>query len=80
MPNTENNFFFVLFDTRKNKRVCKNNNKKRGTKMRKCDFCTQSSPSGKCYWSSQPNREYDCKKAIEIMQSVLKRNSGIKKK
>lgn len=35
--------------------------------MTKCDFYTQSSPSGKCYWSMQSLREDDCEKAIKRM-------------
>ncbi len=40
--------------------------------MTKCDFCTQSSPEGKCYWRSQVSREDDCKKAIKVMTETLK--------
>lgn len=39
--------------------------------MTKCDFCEQSSPSGKCYWSTQVSREYDCEKAIKRMIKAL---------
>lgn len=42
--------------------------------MKKCDFCTQSSPSGKCYWESQRVREEYCEKAIEKMVKFLKGN------
>lgn len=42
--------------------------------MTKCDFCTKSSPSRKCFWSSQVARENDCKKAIKRMTEALKRN------
>ena len=42
--------------------------------MTKCDFCTKSSPSGKCFWSLQVARENDCKKAIKRMTEALKRN------
>ena len=40
--------------------------------MTKCDFCTKSSPNGKCYWSSQSCREDDCKEAIKLMTEALK--------
>jgi len=40
--------------------------------MNKCDFCTKSSPDGKCYWVSQGSREDDCEKAIQRMIEVLK--------
>lgn len=40
--------------------------------MMKCDFCTKSSPSGKCFYSSQIAREDDCKKAIEQMTKAFK--------
>ena len=39
--------------------------------MKKCDFCTKSSPSGKCYWSTQTNRQRDCEKAIKLMVKAL---------
>ena len=39
--------------------------------MTKCDFCTKSSPQGKCYWSLQSCRENDCRKAIELMTKAL---------
>ena len=42
--------------------------------MTKCDFCTRSSPDGKCFWSSFSARQSDCKKAIELMVEVLKGN------
>lgn len=48
--------------------------------MTKCDFCTQSSPSGKCFWSSQVVREDDCKKAIKIMSEALGKEPEKKKK
>ena len=44
--------------------------------MTKCDFCTKSTPDGKCYWSLQHYRESDCKKAIAMMIEALK-NIGI---
>lgn len=40
--------------------------------MMKCDFCTKSSLSGKCFYSSQTAREDDCKKAIERMTKAFK--------
>lgn len=48
--------------------------------MKKCDFCTKSSPGGKCYWSLQSCRESDCEKAISRMQSVLKGDLKDRKK
>lgn len=44
--------------------------------MTKCDFCTKSTPDGKCFWAMQGSRESDCKKAIEKMTEALK-NIGI---
>ena len=40
--------------------------------MTKCDFCTKSDGSGKCFWSFQSAREDDCKRAIEKMVETLK--------
>lgn len=42
--------------------------------MTKCDFCTKSSPTGKCFWSSQIAAQNDCEKAIERMIKVLSGN------
>lgn len=39
--------------------------------MTKCDFCTKSSPSGKCFWSSTGAREDDCREAIKQMVKAL---------
>ena len=39
--------------------------------MIKCDFCTKSTPDGKCYWSFQSVRESYCKEAIERMTKAL---------
>lgn len=39
--------------------------------MTKCDFCTKSDPSGKCYWTLASCRENDCKNAIKLMIQVL---------
>lgn len=44
--------------------------------MTKCDFCTKSSPNGKCFWSSVIAREQDCKKAIKNMVIALNGNKG----
>lgn len=52
--------------------------KKDATIMTKCDFCTKSSPDGKCSWVFQAFREDDCEKAIELMVKTLK-NSNDKK-
>ena len=49
-------------------------------KMKKCDFCTMSSPSGKCFWISQVAREDDCKKAIKRMTEALGKETEKKKK
>lgn len=46
--------------------------------MTKCDFCTKSTPDGRCFWSLPSSREVDCKKAIERMVEALK-NIGINK-
>lgn len=44
--------------------------------MTKCDFCTQSTPDGKCmkngYFDSQAVRQFYCEKAIERMEKALK--------
>lgn len=48
--------------------------------MTKCDFCTKSSPQGKCYWSIQSFRENDCRKAIELMTQALQGIRSNKKK
>ena len=48
--------------------------------MKKCDFCTKSSPDGKCFWSSFVAREDDCKKAIKNMVEALKGSNDDKKK
>lgn len=39
--------------------------------MNKCDFCTQSSPNGKCFWSAKSVREKYCKEAIKQMAKVF---------
>ena len=39
--------------------------------MNKCDFCTKSSPDGKCFWSSTVAREDDCREAIKQMVKAL---------
>lgn len=33
--------------------------------MKKCDFCTQSGPNGKCGWSSQFTRKRYCEEAVK---------------
>lgn len=44
--------------------------------MTKCDFCTQSTPKGKClkdgYFVSSVVREPYCRQAIEKMTEALK--------
>jgi hypothetical protein len=40
--------------------------------MIKCEFCTKSNQKGKCFWSTQPAREFDCEKAIKRMTEALK--------
>lgn len=47
--------------------------------MIKCDFCTQSSPSGKCFWSSTAAREKYCKEAIKQMVKAFGREEENKK-
>ena len=39
--------------------------------MNKCDFCTKSSPNGRCFWAYQTERENDCSKAIDKMARAL---------
>lgn len=39
--------------------------------MTKCDFCTQSSPSGKCPYVSIACRQNYCDKAIKRMVKAL---------
>lgn len=48
--------------------------------MTKCDFCTKSSPSGKCSWSMQSLREDDCEKAIKQMVKALGKQTKEDKK
>lgn len=40
--------------------------------MKKCDFCSQSTPDGKCKFELQSNREKHCEKAIKLMCKALK--------
>lgn len=40
--------------------------------MTKCDFCTQSAPNGKCFWSSQSMRKNYCEEAIDKMTEAFK--------
>ena len=49
-------------------------------KMTKCDFCTMSSPRGKCFWASRVAREDDCKKAINRMTKALGKEPEKKRK
>lgn len=39
--------------------------------MKKCDFCTKSSPSGCCYLANQTAREDVCSEAIDKMVKAL---------
>lgn len=39
--------------------------------MKKCDFCTMSDPSGKCFYLSTMARKSDCEKAIKQMAKAL---------
>lgn len=48
--------------------------------MTKCDFCTQSSPSGKCPYGFQTTREYYCKEAIKQMVKAFGKDTEKKKK
>lgn len=48
--------------------------------MTKCDFCTQSSPSGKCPYSLQGTREDYCKEAIKQMVKAFGQDTEKKKK
>lgn len=38
--------------------------------MRKCDFCTQSTPGGKCPWKSISYREAYCRSALDRMVAI----------
>lgn len=44
--------------------------------MTKCDFCTQSTPYGKCSHSFQGAREHYCKKAIKRMIQAFKNENN----
>ena len=35
--------------------------------MEKCNYCTESSPTGKCFWNLQTCRTPYCKEAIKNM-------------
>lgn len=48
--------------------------------MTKCDFCTQSSPSGKCSYSLQGTREDYCEEAIRRMVKSFGQEKEKKKK
>lgn len=48
--------------------------------MKKCDFCTMSSPDGKYFWTLQAAREDDCKEAIKRMSEALGKDTEKKKK
>lgn len=47
--------------------------------MKKCDFCTQSSPKGECRWKNAIIREEYCAKAIKNMVAALKCNCDYEK-
>lgn len=47
--------------------------------MKKCEFCTKSSPTGNCFWESQMAREKDCEKAIKRMSKALEMERSKKK-
>ena len=46
--------------------------------MKKCDFCTMSDPSGKCFYLSTMARKSDCEKAIKQMAKALQGADMIK--
>lgn len=45
--------------------------------MKKCDFCSQSTPDGKCKFELQSSRERHCEKAIKLMCKALKEKKGV---
>lgn len=48
--------------------------------MKKCDFCTKSSPDGKCFWNgNQIAAESDCEDAIRMMVEAMKHEGTHKK-
>lgn len=47
--------------------------------MTKCDFCTQSSPSGKCPYGLRCIREDYCKEAIKQMVKAFGQGTEKKK-
>lgn len=47
--------------------------------MTKCDFCTQSSPNGECFWSAKSAREKYCKEAIKQMVKAFGQGAEKKK-
>lgn len=46
--------------------------------MTKCDFCTESSPKGKCFWSTLGARRSYCEKAIKRMTEAFKGANSVK--
>ena len=47
--------------------------------MTKCDFCTESSPRGVCFWNTVGARRSYCEKAIERMTKALQQSKDKKK-
>ena len=45
--------------------------------MKKCDFCTKSTASGKCFTTFSAEREQYCEKAIELMVKALGEKGGV---
>ena len=48
--------------------------------MTKCDFCTMSDPTGKCFYLSTMARKSDCEKAIKQMVKALQGANSNKKR
>lgn len=44
--------------------------------MKKCDFCTKSTASGKCLTTYSAEKEQYCEKAIEQMVKALGKKGG----
>lgn len=40
---------------------------RKAKQMEKCNYCTESSPTGKCFWDLQACRTPYCKEAIKNM-------------
>lgn len=55
--------------------------------MTKCDFCTKSSPDGRCAydiftedkdsWWKSSSKEAECKKAIDLMRNTILKGNAV---